>query len=296
MNCPKCGHKLANRICSICKANALLYPVVFLRSLSNEELTFQIDTTHLERIVSTNATCSAEERDAIFELGKTKLATGSSSEGFKYVQYAAKHWSKPASLLLGYCYDTGLGVKKDAQVAKAYYRQGTLSDPEYQAFYVRGSGTSTELIIAARNAADKMIKAASPSSQFEVMGQIATVDPSSNEARLWNIINENKKPSNEECNAMLTLGRRLLKNGHAADGIRLLKYTAQHGYNFGSLLLGYCYDHGIGVPKDYHVASAYYGRAGVSGGADASYKKYSWDDATHRSRAYRVAESIYNET
>ena len=119
--------------------------------------------------------------------------------------------------------------------------------------------------------------------------------PSSNEARLWNIINENKKPSNEECNTMLTLGRRLQKNGHAADGVRLLKYTAQHGYNYGSLLLGYCYDHGIGVLKDYHVASAYYGRAGVSDGADASYKKYSWDDATHRSRAYRVAESIYDD-
>ena len=159
MICPRCGHKLANKVCSSCNINFSLFPIIFLRSLSNEEITIQTDIAYL-----------------------------------------------------------------------------------------------------------------------------------------ISIVDENRKPSNDECKALLILGRRLLKSGNTTDGIKLIKYTAQHGYNYGSLLLGYCYDHGIGVPKDYHIATAYYGRAGISGGADASYKKYSWDDATHRSRAYRVAESIYNET
>lgn len=82
---------------------------------------------------------------------------------------------------------------------------------------------------------------------------------------------------------------------NTADGIKLIKFTAQYGYAYGALLLGYCYDNGIGVQKDYNIASAYYDRAGVSGGADESYKFHGWGDRTHRSRAYAVAEKIYNE-
>ena len=118
---------------------------------------------------------------------------------------------------------------------------------------------------------------------------------SGNEKHLWSIVNENRRPTNDECSAILNLGKKLLKTGNTADGIKLVKFTSQYGYAYGSLLLGYCYDKGIGVPQDSKIATAYYERAGVSGGADESYKFHGWSDRTHRARAYAVAEKIYND-
>lgn len=115
------------------------------------------------------------------------------------------------------------------------------------------------------------------------------------EKHLWSIVNENRRPTNDECAAILDLGRKLLKTGNTAEGIKLVKFTSQYGYAYGSLLLGYCYDKGIGVVQDSKVATAYYERAGVSGGADESFKFHGWNDRTHRSRAYAVAEKIYND-
>lgn len=166
---------------------------------------------------------------------------------------------------------------------------GTSSEPTQRIDY---SG----LITVVRKTAEKMLSDDSVATHSEsAANKHCKSELSSNKNNLLEIVNENKKPSTSECEAILSLGRKLLKSGNTTEGIRLIKHTAQHGYDYGSLLLGYCYDNGIGVPKDYHIATAYYGRAGSSGGADASYKKYGWDDTTHRSRAYRVAESIYNK-
>lgn len=115
------------------------------------------------------------------------------------------------------------------------------------------------------------------------------------ESHLWSIVNENRRPTNDESIAILNLGRKLLKNGNTTNGIKLIKFVVQYGYPYGALLLGYCYDKGIGVPMDYNIATAYYQKAGVSGGADEIYKFHGWSDSTHRTRAYTVAEKIYNE-
>jgi len=118
---------------------------------------------------------------------------------------------------------------------------------------------------------------------------------SGNDKHLWSIVNENRRPTKDECAAILNLGKKLLKTGNTADGIKLIKFTSQYGYDYGSLLLGYCYDKGIGVIQDSKIATAYYERAGVSGSADESYKFHGWSDRTHRARAYAVAEKIYND-
>lgn len=277
----------------------------------------------LKNIVLSNAASSQEDRDAICEIGRNKLMNRSFDEGFKYVQYAAKKGSMNGAILLGYCYDVGLGVKQDKKIAEAYYRQGTISNPEFRSYYQQKYGIGRGLFEAAAKAAERMLKTTYVPTQPTVTEkkpenvQVAEKKPETiqqtstnffqsikgklfgsekdKENHLWAIVNENRRPTKEECGAILNLGRKLLKSGNTADGIKLIKFTAQYGYDYGALLLGYCYDKGIGVTKDYNIASAYYGRAGVSGGADASYKKYSWDDSTHLSRARTVAEKIYNE-
>lgn len=277
----------------------------------------------LKNIVFSNAASSQEDRDVICEIGRKKLMNRSFDEGFKYVQYAAKKGSMNGAILLGYCYDVGLGVKQDKKIAEAYYRQGTISNLEFKSYYQQKYGIGRGLFEAATKAAERMLKITYVPTQptatqkkpensqvakkkFETTPQIWTnvlqsikdnffKSEKDKENHLWAIVNENRRPTKEESGAILNLGRRLLKSGNSADGIKLIKFTAQYGYDYGALLLGYCYDKGIGVTKDYNVATAYYSRAGVSGGADASYKQYSWDDATHLSRARSVAEKVYNE-
>ncbi len=284
-------------------------------TVSNEE--------RLKNIVLSNLAVSQEDRDDICEMGRKMLMNRSFDEGFKFVQYAAKKGSMNGAILLGYCYDVGLGVKQDKKIAEAYYRQGTISNPEFKSYYQQKYGIGRGLFDAAAKAAEKMLKTTympnqapvvqktssnnqAPEKKAETIQQTSTSffqsfkdkifgSEKDKESLLWTIVNENRRPTKEESGAILNLGRRLLKNGNSADGIKLIKFTAQYGYDYGSLLLGYCYDKGIGVTKDTNVAMAYYGRAGVSGSADASYKKYSWDDATHLSRARSVAEKIYNE-
>lgn len=116
-----------------------------------------------------------------------------------------------------------------------------------------------------------------------------------NEAAIWSIVNEKKRPTKDENAAILALGRKLLKLGKTTDGIKLIKYTSQYGYAHGNLLLGYCYDKGIGVAQDTKIATAYYQQAGIAGGADESFKFRGVYDVTHRSRACAVAERLYNE-
>ena len=308
-------------------------PVTITQPVQVKEIANPIETSvpsetesndvRLNNIVLSNASSSPEDRDQILEIGRKKLINKSFNDGFKYVQYAAKKGSMPGAILLGYCYDAGLGVKQDRKIAEAYYRQGTLSNPEFKSYYQQKYGIGKELFDAAAKAAEGMLKISyiptktvvtekKPVVSETVTKKPETIQQTSNslfqsikgmifknekdkDNHLWSIVNANQRPSKDECGAILNLGRRLLKSGNATDGIKLIKYTAQYGYDYGALLLAYCYDNGIGVPKDYNIASAYYGRAGVSGGADESYKKHGWDDSTHRARAYSVAEKIYNE-
>lgn len=300
------------------KTEAVSKPII-----NNPPVSTDSTEERLKNIVLSNSASSQEDRDAICEMGRKKLMNRSFDEGFKYVQYAAKKGSMNGSILLGYCYDAGLGVKQDKKVAEAYYRQGTISNPEFKSYYQQKYGMGRGLFDAATKAAERMLKTTYVPTQPTVTEkkpeniQVAEKKPETiqqtstnffqsikgklfgsekdKENHLWAIVNENRRPTKEESGAILNLGRKLLKSGNTADGIKLIKFTAQYGYDYGSLLLGYCYDKGIGVTKDYNIASAYYSRAGVSGGADASYKKYSWDDSTHLSRARTVAEKIYNE-
>ncbi len=112
----------------------------------------------LKTIVDSNIRPIKEDRDAIFESGRQKIIADHIDEGFKYIQYAARNGSMDGAILLGYCYDIGLGVKQDRMVAEAYYRQGSISNPEFKSFYHQKSDMDdSDLFIAAARVAEKML-------------------------------------------------------------------------------------------------------------------------------------------
>ena len=112
----------------------------------------------LKTIVDSNIRPIKEDRDAIFESGRQKIIADHIDEGFKYIQYAARNGSMDGAILLGYCYDIGLGVKQDRMVAEAYYRQGSISNPEFKSFYHQKSDMDdSDLFMAAARAAEKML-------------------------------------------------------------------------------------------------------------------------------------------
>ena len=76
--------------------------------------------------------------------------------------------------------------------------------------------------------------------------------------------------------------------------MRFIKFAANHGYDDAVLILGYCYDKGIGVPKDYKLATAYYNMAGIFGGLDETYKSRGFSDEANHAKACSAAEKIYN--
>lgn len=314
LSCPNCGGdafsitlETKSVICLRC--NHVSRQELLLSESAESDTTTSNDE-RLRNIVFSNTSSSQEDRDAIFEAGRKKLMNN--DEGFRYVQYAAKKGSRNGAILLGYCYDIGLGVKQDKKVAEAYYRQGAMSNPEFERFFRQKDGAGSSLLEAAAKAAEKMLTAtykpvqtAVSEKKTEIFQQTATnssktinsetVNSEQDEDNaLWAIVNENRKPTKEESIAIFNLGRKLLKSGNTVAGIKLIGFTSQYGNAYGALLLGYCYDRGIGVPKDYHVATAYYTRAGASGEADDSFKLHGWNDFSHRSRAYSVAERIYN--
>lgn len=77
----------------------------------------------------------------IFETGGELLALGDSDYGVKLLKLAAMHGESQAKLLLGYCYEQGIGVLKDIETAKEYCRSGTRKDMEYRKYYENGELT-----------------------------------------------------------------------------------------------------------------------------------------------------------
>ena len=111
---------------------------------------------------------------------------------------------------------------------------------------------------------------------------------------LMSLIKKKQKPTKNECADFVSRGREYLKTGKRPDGVKFLKYASDHGYDDASLLLGYCYERGLGVSKDESVAAAFYHRAGISASAKKSYKFNGWRDEQFK-RASAVAEDLYHQ-
>ena len=92
---------------------------------------------NLQKIVDSNAKCTNEECQAIFELGRKKIQKKEYQQAIKIIRYAVQHGHKDANFLLAYCYEQGIGVGKDSKVAEAYYRQGIISNSKYAQYQQR---------------------------------------------------------------------------------------------------------------------------------------------------------------
>ena len=90
----------------------------------------------LKNIVENSLKCTSGECEDIFLIGRKKLGNKEEKDAIDYIRYASKHGHKKASILLGYCYDKGIGVNQDAKIAEGYYRQGLISNSDYDRYKV----------------------------------------------------------------------------------------------------------------------------------------------------------------
>lgn len=91
--------------------------------------------------------------------------------------------------------------------------------------------------------------------------------------RLLRLIDKKIKPTEEERRQLSSRGKELLRSHGPVDtAVKMISYAAQYGDHQACILLGDCYEQGLGVKKDINTAEAYYRRAAVSGNCEAQYK------------------------
>lgn len=212
---------------------------------------------------------------------------------------------RDADFLLGYCYEQGIGVAKDAKVAQGFYRNGTISNPQFDKYYHQGayglsgegfrraaeygknlygavpvkSNIDNSIITKTPAVNNKITDGASSSIQkerqsfFSSFRDKLTSFSKNNDDNLQKIVDENAKCTNEECQAIFELGRKRIQKREYQQAIKLIRYAVQHGHKEANFLLAYCYDQGIGVGKDSKVAEAYYRQGIISNSKYAQYQQ-----------------------
>lgn len=91
--------------------------------------------------------------------------------------------------------------------------------------------------------------------------------------RLLRLIDKKIKPTEEDRRQLSSRGKELLQSHGPVDtAVKMISYAAQYGDHQACILLGDCYEQGLGVKKDINTAEAYYRRAAVSGNSEAQYK------------------------
>lgn len=86
------------------------------------------------------------------------------------------------------------------------------------------------------------------------------------------IVSTNGKVTTEECIEIFNFGKKLIIDGNETDGVKYIRFAAQHGNKEAAILLGDFYNKGVHVQKDWKIAEAYYRQAAVSGDHTAEYK------------------------
>lgn len=97
---------------------------------------------YLLMLVDRKKRVTKEENQEIFVYGKRKLREGNFRLGIELIRFASNHGLKDADFLLGYCYEEGIGIKKNANAAEAFYRVATVSNPEFEEYYYHGNLSS----------------------------------------------------------------------------------------------------------------------------------------------------------
>ncbi len=226
------------------------------------------------------ALCANQQKDAVWLAQLERLAEGgavraqyilaghhhllgeSEPDGLEHKKEAVKWWKKAADQglkgaqsSLGFYYEKGIGVEKDAKEAVRWYKlaaQQGVADAQFNlgVCYERGEGVEknlTEAVRLYRLAADQGL----PDAQFNLGVCYAEG------------IGVKKNPT---------------------EAVKRYKLAAQQGYALGQFNLGVCYDEGIGVKKNPTEAMRWYQLAAQQGLSDAQAKL--------ESRAYDQKRSI----
>ncbi|MEE0913153.1 MAG: tetratricopeptide repeat protein [Ruminococcus sp.] len=239
--------------------------------------------SYLMSLVKTKKRVSQEDNKEIFLLGRSKLQGKDTMVGIDLIRFSAQHGFKAAAFLLGYCYEKGVGVSKDINVAKAYYRQGAMSNPDFERYSQTGNGLNLDGFKKAAEYGAKLYQSKSntiPTKNKSLKTPTADVQHKtdsnerskriflpyrersqaylSNIEHLAHIILTNEKSSQDDYEQIFEWGRKYIRESNYTEAFKFIQFAAKHGLKEASLLLGYMYDNGYGVQQDKKAARGYY--------------------------------------
>jgi len=278
----------------------------------------QTKEEYLTMLVDGNKRVTKEENEEIFLYGRKLLRQGQLQSGIKWIRFASNHGLKDADFLLGYCYEQGIGVGKDANVAQGFYRNGTISNPQFDKYYRQGAyglsgegfrkaaeyGKNLYGTIPEKNNIENSITTKTAVVNNKITEELSSSTPKerqsffssfrdkltsfsrNNDDNLQKMVDENAKCTNEECQAIFELGRKRIQKREYQQAIKLIRYAVQHGHKEANFLLAYCYEQGIGVGKDSKVAEAYYRQGIISNSKYSQYQqKYGFSNMAFKKAA-----------
>lgn len=235
---------------------------------------------YLLSLVKNKKRVSKGENIEIFSLGRYKLHSNELMLAIELIRFSAQHGCKAAAFLLGYCYDKGIGVNEDKDVAKAYYRQGAISNLDFERYTLTNSGLNsdgfkkaaeygkqlyyelnntiliqnikTTPVVQQKNASNERSK------RIYLHYKERPQNYLSNMGHLLGIILTNGRCTQEDNEQILEWGRKYIRESNYTEAFKYIQFAAKHGLKEANLLLGYMYDNGYGVRQDKKAARGYY--------------------------------------
>ncbi|MBB5142398.1 tetratricopeptide repeat protein [Desulfovibrio intestinalis] len=153
------------------------------------------------------------------------------------VQPLASDGNARAQIILGRCYENGLGVPQDMEMAAKWFR-----------------------LAAEQNNSEAQVLLAY---QYEL-----GVGVPKNDATVVDLMTRAANAGNAEALFNLALYHGQGKYGFAknpTESFRLAKIAADHGYAQAERYVGACYEFGVGVPENKAEAQIWYGKAKAQG-------------------------------
>lgn len=230
--------------------------------------TRQIELAFMQMIDTKQPTNTAQD-EQILLLGKKLILEKHYEEGIKFIRYAVAKGIKDANFILGYCYEFGVGVKEDKKAALGFYRNGAFFNKNFKEFQHANKAAYKDNPTIMSIYAQKVIYDKIDRARLNVSAK-EQISPRSQENVIRND-SKNKASNSDNPQIRFELAAKNIANLQYKEAVDNLRFASQHGHKQASLLLGYCYENGLGIKKDIKAAEGFY-RLGVTSNPD--YKKY----------------------
>ncbi len=194
-----------------------------------------------------------EKREALYAQGKAALATDA-EDAYRDFALSASMGYAPAAVALGFCYEEGLGAKKDRRRAFLWYenaekQKDAIAQWRLGRCYFHGIGVNRNFEEAHR-----------------LLRHSASLGVAEAREELFDLLERRKK---KMLRSLYSLGMRLFYLGKYETAMGVLERASALGVVRATYILGCFYEFGIGTEVDRDKAFAIYRAAEAQGFSDA---------------------------